>query len=281
MKGHDDFVCSVCVIEPTAKNPKGYIVTGSNDNNVCIYHPGDEQPIRTLKAHDNTVCGLRASVIEDESFLSCSADSTAKLWDLYDLAKPESTFSGHPNSVVWCVADLPNGSVITGGSDNTVVVYLRTGSVAHKLAGHTDCVRDIAGINDNEFLTCGNDAVTKHWNATSGACFGTYQAHASHVYSVSIINNGNLAVSCGEDRTLRVWRNGQVDQSIALPARTVWSVKILPNEDLVCGSSDGVVRIFTTDSARFAEQGAMRKYEEAALENIKSYSNQNKHSDID
>jgi hypothetical protein len=38
------------------------------------------------------------------------------------------------------------------------------------------------------------------------------------------------------------------------PCQTVWSVSQLPNGDIVTGGSDGRVRIWTTESARYALQ---------------------------
>lgn len=276
MRGHTDSICSVCVIEPTKKNPTGFIVTGSRDKNICIYYPGQEEPIHIVNGHEKTVRGLKASVMDQESFLSCSSDHMGKLWDLYDLAKPKSVYLGHdPSTSVWCIADLLNGYVVTGGSDNIVIVYARDGQVLHKLNGHMACVRDVAVLNDHQFLTCGNDSVSKHWDANSGACLGTYTGHTSDIYSVSTLFGGSLAVSCGKDKTVRVWRNAALNQTIALPAETIWSVKLLPNEDLVCGSSDGAVRIFTVNEERYIDSESMKKFELAVLERIKqSNSNQ-------
>ncbi|XP_058792751.1 phospholipase A-2-activating protein isoform X3 [Phymastichus coffea] len=242
---------------------------------------GEEEPIHIVSAHENTVYCLKASIVDHESFLSCSSDHTGKLWDLYDLTKPKSTFLGHdPISYIYCIADLLNGYVVTGGSDNTVIVYVRNGKVLHKLNGHTGCVRDIAPVNDYQFLSCGNDAVTKHWNANSGACLGTYSGHTSCIYSISTLFSGSLAVSGGADKTVRIWRNGALKQTILLPAESVWSVKLLPNEDLVCGSSDGVVRIFTVNEQRYIDAKAMEKFELAVLERIKK-SNTNKQLEKD
>lgn len=280
MQGHTGFVCSACVMEPTIRNPTGFIVTGSNDKTICIYYPGKENPVHTIEAHESIVTGLNASILEKDSFFTCSSDHTGKLWDLYDLTKPVATFLGHAQTaVVWCIADLPNGSVVTGGSDKIAIVYLRSGTILHRLNGHKSCIRDIAVVNVNEFLTCGNDAVTKHWHAISGVCLGTYGGHTSHIYSVSALFEGTLAVSCGGDRTVRVWRNGRVEQTIVIPSETVWSVRLLPNEDLVCGSSDGVVRIFTVNPQRFIDRESMTKFKEAVVKSIEKYAKQNKHKD--
>ena len=43
-------------------------------------------------------------------------------------------------------------------------------------------------------------------------------------------------VTSGEDRTIRIWEGGECQQTITLPAQSVWSVAYLQNGDIVAGS---------------------------------------------
>ena len=43
-------------------------------------------------------------------------------------------------------------------------------------------------------------------------------------------------VSVSEDRSLRVWRNGESVQTITHPCTSVWSVCVLDDGDVVTGS---------------------------------------------
>ena len=264
MTGHNNFVSSVCVINPSQRHPNGLIVTGSNDNYICIYSPGETKPAHKIKAHENTVCCLRSSNLEESSFLSSSWDITAKLWNSSIVESPQVTFLGH-TAAVWCVADLPNGYIVTGSADKTVIVYLRDGKILHKLEGHTDCVRDIAIIKENEFLSCANDAIIKHWSSITGDCLGNYYGHTNYIYSLSAVPGGSLVVSSGEDKTVRVWCNGEIDQTIDLPAQSIWCVKLLPNQDIVCGASDGLIRIFTSNPERYADAETIQRFEESTV----------------
>lgn len=269
MTGHNNFVSSACIINPTERHPSGLILTGSNDNHICVYNPGEVEPVQKFKAHENTVCSLKLSTVDGNSFFSSSWDISAKLWNSNNLTKPERTYVGH-SAAVWCVADLTNGSVVTGSADKTVIVYLREGKVLHKLEGHTDCVRDIAVVKDNGFLSCANDAVIKYWNGVSGECLGNYYGHSNYIYSISATLDGHLVASSGEDKTVRVWKNGEADQVIDLPAQSIWAVKLLPNEDIVCGASDSLVRIFTSNPERYADAETMQKFEEAVASSKKN-----------
>jgi len=249
----------VCVINPSEENPKGYIITGSNDSTICVYVKDETQPMHTITTHQNTVCNLRTGKKEG-TFLSSSWDLTARLWDVKDLSKPQSTLSGH-TAAVWCVADLFNGNIVTGSADKLVIVWERDGSIQHKLTGHTDCVRDIVDIKEDEFLTCANDATIRHWNAKLGICLGTYCGHENYIYSIAAVPNGTYVYSTGEDRTIRIWYNSELGQTIFLPTQSIWCINLFLNGDIVTGSSDGAVRIFSSEPERYANQEILQAFE--------------------
>ena len=46
-------------------------------------------------------------------------------------------------------------------------------------------------------------------------------------------------VSCGEDRSLRIWKLDKPDecqQTVFLPAQSVWTVNVMQSGDIVSGS---------------------------------------------
>jgi len=212
-----------------------------------------------ITTHQNTVCNLRTGK-KKGTFLSSSWDLTARLWDVKDLSKPQSTLCGH-TAAVWCVADLSNGNIVTGSADKLVIVWERDGSIQHKLTGHTDCVRDIVDIKEDEFLTCANDATIRHWNTKLGTCLGTYCGHENYIYSIAAVPNGTYVYSTGEDRTIRIWHNTELSQTIFLPTQSIWCINLFSNGDIVAGSSDGAVRIFSPDSERYASQEILQAFE--------------------
>ncbi|XP_046617824.1 phospholipase A-2-activating protein isoform X1 [Neodiprion virginianus] len=263
LRGHSNFVSSVCVINPSEQFPDGFVITGSNDNNICIYLPGEENPLHTIKAHQNTVCNLTAGK-EEGTFLSSSWDLTAKLWHINKLDSPQLTLTSH-TAAVWCVADLANGVIVSGSADKLVIAWRRNGTILHKFSGHTDCVRGICVIKDEEFLSCANDATIRHWSVSLGTCLGTYCGHTNYVYGIAstFLLGGSHVVTSGEDRTVRIWHNAEIQQTLTLPAQSIWSVDILPNGDIVTGSSDGLVRIFSAKPERYADAATLQQYDEA------------------
>ncbi|XP_066598418.1 phospholipase A-2-activating protein [Prorops nasuta] len=261
LQGHTKFVSSVCVLNTCEGYPQGVIITGSNDCSICIYS-ADGTLIHTIKeAHKDTVCCLRTSK-NNKAFLSSSWDTTAKLWELDNLCMPKINMQGH-NAAVWCVCDLISGNIITGSADKNVIIWSQMGTIKYNLTGHKDCVRDIVEIKDEQFLTCSNDATIRHWNSKTGACLGVYNGHdENYIYSVAANFDTSYIFTSGEDWTIRVWHNQELDQTILLPSQSVWSIAIKSNGDIISGASDGIIRIFSADPERYADPESLKSYEE-------------------
>lgn len=90
-------------------------------------------------------------------------------------------------------------------------------------------------VSDVEFLSVSNDTTIRRWLIT-GDCMETFHGHTNFIYSISLLADGQGFVSSGEDRTVKVWKEGECKQTITLPAQSVWSVCSLPNGDIVAGA---------------------------------------------
>ncbi|GLV44358.1 Phospholipase A2 activator protein [Carabus blaptoides fortunei] len=262
LKGHKSYVSSVCCLPPSAEYLNGLLITGGNDNNICVYTPDNPEPCISLKGHTNTVCCI-TKANKSNTLLTSSWDCTAKLWLIRNSTLNEvSTFSGH-QAAVWAAIQLPNHNVVTGSADKDIIIWSESGVKQKVLKGHTDCVRDLTMLNENFFISVANDASIKQWTL-DGECLETYYGHGNYIYSVSTDRalGDNSFVTSGEDRVVKVWQNGNNTQTVTLPAQSVWSVACLTNGDIVTGSSDGVVRVFTRDPARIADEQQLKLFEE-------------------
>ncbi|XP_041041785.1 phospholipase A-2-activating protein isoform X3 [Carcharodon carcharias] len=198
MNGHSNFVSCVCIIAPNDTYPRGLIVTGGNDHNICVFTLDSPAPLYILKGHKNTVCSLSAGKFG--TLLSGSWDTTSKVW-LNE--KCLMTLQGH-TAAVWAVKILPEqGFMLTGSADKTI----------------------------------------KMWKA--GRCEHTFTDF----------------VTTGEDRSLRIWKDSECTQTIRLPAQSIWSCCVLDNGDIVVGSSDGIIRVFTEAEERTATAEEIQTFE--------------------
>jgi phospholipase A-2-activating protein len=57
-------------------------------------------------------------------------------------------------------------------------------------------------------------------------------------FSISVFPGAGVDrfVTSSEDRTVKIWQNGECQQTVTLPAQSVWSVACLQNGDIVTGS---------------------------------------------
>uniref|UniRef100_H2YA00 Phospholipase A-2-activating protein n=1 Tax=Ciona savignyi TaxID=51511 RepID=H2YA00_CIOSA len=265
-KGHKNFVSCVAVLSAVSEiYPDGLIFTGSNDHNIHVYLPGASEPIMVLSGHSNAVCSLFAG--KHGTLVSGSWDKTARLW-LVDTSgmlegKCGMVMNGH-SAAVWDTVIMPEqqGLVITASADKTVRSW-RAGKCLDVFKGHTDCVRGLAVISSEQFLSCSNDATIRRWSV-GGQCLQTYYGHSNFVYSVAVLNDGQEFETSSEDRSVKVWRINESDsnQTIATPAQSVWKVIVLENGDIAFGSSDATIRIFTRAHDRTATLEECAAFEE-------------------
>ncbi|XP_055917691.1 phospholipase A-2-activating protein [Eupeodes corollae] len=260
LRDHSNFVSCVYYLEADR-----LICTGSNDATICIYKEDGYVPACVLKGHDSTVCSISKGV-ESMSLVSGSWDKTARIWAIDESGLSCAVVLKGHEGAVWSVISLPNKQIVTGSADKTIVYWNPAGERLKVLKGHTDCVRGLASLGDGSLVSCANDAVIRYWNE-DGDCVRELCGHSNYIYSVSqnLALGRDVIVSGGEDSSLRMWsvNSGELGRPIIHPTQSVWSVACLKNGDIVTGSSDGVVRVFTRDASRFASESILTAFNEA------------------
>uniref|UniRef100_A0A8D0FIJ4 Phospholipase A2 activating protein n=1 Tax=Strix occidentalis caurina TaxID=311401 RepID=A0A8D0FIJ4_STROC len=228
----------------------------------------------SLVGHGQDVRGLTRGLFPQGGFVSVSRDRTARLWAPDGLNRSFTEMhcmSGHSNFVS-CVciippSDLyPRGLIATGGNDHNICIFTVDNPAplyilkGHKNTGHEDCVRGLAILSEMEFLSCANDASVRRWQI-SGECLQVYYGHTNYIYSISVFPQCKDFVTTGEDRSLRIWKQGECVQTIRLPAQSVWCCCVLDNGDIVVGASDGIIRVFTESLERTASAEEIQAFE--------------------
>ncbi|KAL3270153.1 hypothetical protein HHI36_009211 [Cryptolaemus montrouzieri] len=264
-KDQKNFVASVIYLEPSNEFPEGLVITGGNDSQILIYKPSEPFASITIREHSNTVSCLANGILPN-TFVSGSWDTSAKYWIINKDSNSQSsklTLKGHL-AAVWSVIQIQDSRIVTASADKTICFWSSEGKLLKTLGGHTDCVRGLCDIPElNYFISVANDASIKIWSY-SGENLETLYGHTNYIYSIARCKTGgtNCFVTSDEDRTVRVWKDGVNCQTFQLPAQSVWAVATLSNGDIVTGSSDGVIRIFTQEESRIADPATLSKFEE-------------------
>ncbi|CAD6896898.1 unnamed protein product [Tilletia controversa] len=225
-------------------------------------HP---RPSMTLIGHSDNVCALDT---RDGTIASGSWDATARVWKDWACV---AVLKGHENAV-WAVLLIDDDRVLTAGADRTIRLWSISNHAKPiaTFSGHTDAVRGLTLLSGGQsFASCGNDGTINLYSLIDIdgnkpiAPVKTLSGHTSFVYSLAVLPGPEgVLVSSGEDRTVRVWRDGHLAQTITIPAISVWCVAALENGDIVCGSSDHVIRVFTLDPKRVADAAEIQTYDE-------------------
>lgn len=112
------------------------------------------------------------------------------------------------------------------------------------------------------FASASNDGTIRLWTL-DGRPVAQLHGHESFIYSLGSLPTGEL-ISSGEDRTVRIWKGNECIQTITLPAISVWGVAACAkNGDIVSGSSDRVVRVFSRSKERQAPLEVLEAFEES------------------
>lgn len=163
---------------------------------------------------------------------------------------------GH-QSIVWAVAVLPNGCIISASADKTIRFYDENFALVNTIAT-TYPVRGLAVVPEVGFLSCGSQESLQLWTF-DGLLLHNLSGSRDTVFGVSSFANGEI-VSASEDG-VTLWNGTEASQTLPTP-KTAWSVAALDNGDIVCGCQDRKIRVFTRDPARFMSDDLLAVYME-------------------
>lgn len=216
--------------------------------------PPEEDPYRMLIGHAGNIACLAFS--EDGSqVISGAWDSQVFVWDV-ESGSVTAELTGH-SGPVWGVFVYDAKTIVTACADKIVRIFdVKSGKVLQSLKGHTDVARALCKLPSGHWsgaalASAGNDEVIRLWTL-DGFEVAQLEGHTAYIYDLAILPNGDI-VSSSEDRTVRVWRDGQCIQTITHPAISIWTVEACENGDIASGASDNIIRIFSRDPERQAD----------------------------
>lgn len=271
----ENYLNSVCFDESNQ-----LLFVGANDGSIRgfpAFEPENVEPLLLMKNHSKNVCSLSFSNDFDDGSISyiCSSswDGTATIWEDYKVKYHLDPGNGF---TIWDVKVIDKDTFITCSADRSVTIWKKD-QVLKKLDGlHDDVIRAIdVNLDSNELATCGNDNMVKIWDLETFKLKKVLEGHTNFVYSVKFSKrDSNTLLSCGEDRSLIVWdiEAGQAADVVVTPAISVWCLESISNGDVAIGTSDGCLRIFSTNAARIADENEIKSYNQNLKESAVSES---------
>lgn len=162
---------------------------------------------KTLCAHSGPVYGVSFSPCR-LFLLSCSEDSTIRLWSLQTWTNV-CVYKSHCYPV-WDVKFCPHGYYFASSSfDRTARIWATEHHQPLRVfVGHTDSVDLINFHPSSNFLASGSaDSSIRIWDILDGSHMKTLNGHTSRITALTFSNDGKFLISAGADSRLFVWEH--------------------------------------------------------------------------
>lgn len=223
-EGHHNYVYQI------AFTPKGNIlVSGSYDEAVFLWDVRRAQIMKTLPAHSDPVSGI--DVVHDGTLIvSCATDGLVRVWDTHT-GQCLRTLVHEDNPPATFVKFSPNGKHILAWTlDGCIRMWNYVESrVVKTFQGHVNNKYSISGAfglygppdvryaSQPCFAVSGSeDGAILCWDIVSKNILQRIEGHTDVVLGVHSgkLNGKRLLVSCGLDKTIRVWEEALEGESL-------------------------------------------------------------------
>ena len=164
-----------------------------NENNSLICH---------INAHSDAIERVRFYP-ERNVLVSCSRDTTVKIWNMNDLSAPIQIFK-HENES-YAFEFLNANTMATGSWDNTVKIWNITNGILIRtihIESHVNCIKK---VSDRQIAVASNLNDIKLYSYSDGKKGRTLKGHTSVVNDLELLGDDKLA-SASDDSTILIWR---------------------------------------------------------------------------
>lgn len=209
--GHSSYVYSL------AFSPKGnMLASGSYDEALFLWDVRTQRLMRSHPAHSDPIGGV--DFVRDGTLIvSCSSDGLIRLWDTAT-GQCLRTLVHEDNAAVTSTRFVPNGKYLLAWTlDNSIRLWNYVeGRCLKTYQGHKNEKYSLSGAvgvyaNTDEsekralVVSGSEDGRIFTWDVESKQILQTIQGHEGVVLGVDTLEEEGLMVSCGMDKTIRVW----------------------------------------------------------------------------
>lgn len=239
LAGHHNYVYSI------AFSPKGnMLVSGSYDEAVFLWDVRTARLMRSLPAHSDPVSSV--DVVRDGTLVaSCSSDGLIRIWDT-GTGQCLKTLVHEDRAPVTNVKFSPNGKYVLAGTlDSSLRLWdYVDGTCKKTYQGHKNekfSIQACFGVYTEQpyvaptqngeangtledeprwaFIACGSeDGRVVLWDVSSKEVMQTLEGHEGVVLGVDVGLPDQTIVTCGVDKTIKVWKRQPLPPEPAEPA---------------------------------------------------------------
>jgi len=248
------------VVETCCCSPDGRcIACGVNDGLVFVFEARTRQQIAHWQAHAGCNQGPLLQFFADSAYLLSAAVFTCKIWS----SKTTQLINTWETTLMTSMNIASDCTLLAVGSNTGVVTIhnLPEGNATRRVHAHRGEVWSVEFSPDRSLLATASRAepqCVKLWSTGSWELVQALQGHVGIVLDCAFSPDGLQLVTCGFDRTLRVWRcsggdtGGNCDTVSHGTAHDTWRC-----ENILCGHNDVVLACaFAPGSAGIVASGA-------------------------
>lgn len=222
-KGHRHTQCMAL-----SSNGK-FLAIGDGSIHVQIYCPVTGKKLGTLKGHRSAVTCLVFRKNTSQLY-TASADRSLRVWSLEEMTFVEALF-GHQTAVTGIDALSRERAISSGGADRTIRIWKIVEDSQLVYTGHEGSIEDVKLLNEENFISCGDDGQICTWNPGKKKPLATVKlAHGvqassgepNWISALAVLLNTDLCASGSCDGFVRVWKLenncSKITALIAIPA---------------------------------------------------------------
>ncbi|KAK8712622.1 hypothetical protein V6N13_147856 [Hibiscus sabdariffa] len=275
----------LALLKSSTSDGSDYLFTGSRDGTLKRWALGENTATcsATFESHvdwvnDTVIAG-------DNALVSCSSDTTLKMWNCLSDGPCTRTFSQHSDYVTCLAAAEKNANVVaSGGLGGEVFVWDIEAAVTpvSKSSGvvENDCSNGINGstnslqISSLQTISSSNSIIT-HTTQCHGYVPIAAKGHKESVYALAMNDSGSLLVSGGTEKVVRVWdpRTGSKNMKLKGHTDNIRAL-LLDSTGRYClsGSSDSMIRLWDLGQQRCVHSYAVHTDSVWALASTPTFS---------
>ncbi|PHN07771.1 WD40 repeat domain-containing protein [Flavilitoribacter nigricans] len=142
---------------------------------------------------------------------------------------------------------------LTGSEDGTAILWeVASGKLLHIFTEHRLGIEAVAFAPDGRTLATGSqDGTAILWDSHTGNLLHTLSMDRGGVLALAFSSDGMQLYTGGEDGSLKTWKtaNGMLFRSLR-EQEAILSLTAGPQDQLVCGSARGNLRVYGKDGKR-------------------------------
>ncbi len=235
-----------------ALTPDGSTVVAGSGHELRAWQAADGRLQKAITLPEGPVRALLA-MADGQHLLVAAEGAPLALWDLTGARQVRSFArqTGHAT----CLAALPAGLVLAGGSDRIVRIYDQaSGQCVREMAGHEDAVTAVAA-GETVIASAGRDATIRIWSPADGRCLATLRSRKGRVQALALFEAESRLVSAGEDGAVYDWglRSHALVHGYLSHAQPVQALALSADGTrILSGAADCTLRGFDAERERLA-----------------------------